>query len=114
MPAPASKAEDMSPVIAAALAVDLRSAAEFADGHHQRLGQQATLVQILDQRGEADVELRAEHVLQAVGVLGVRVPHRVVDGRVARLARPIHVDQPHAGLDQPACQQDDWPHLPGP
>src|SRR5580700_7502205 len=35
----------------------------------------------------------------------MRVPHRVVDGRIAWLATPVDVHHSHAGLDQPPCQQ---------
>ena len=100
------EAEDVAPVVAAADAVDLGRAAELADRHDQRLVQQPALVEVVDQRGEGDVELRAEDVLQPVGVLGVRVPHRVIDRVVARLARPVDVDEPHPGLDQPPGEQD--------
>ena len=103
------EAEHVPPVVAAAELVDLGRAAELADGHDQRFVQQPALVEVFDQRREADVEHRAEHVLQPVGILGVRVPQRVVDGRVARLARPADVDQPHAGLDQPPRQQHALP-----
>ena len=89
--------------------VDLGRAAEFGDGHHQRLVQQPALVQVFDQGRKTDVEHRAKHVLQPVGVLRVRVPQRIVDGRVARIARPADVHQPHAGLDQPPGQQHALP-----
>src|SRR5262249_13165282 len=53
-----------------------------------------------------DVELRAQVVLQSVGVLGMRVPHRVIDRGVARIARPVDVHEPHTGFDQPSGQED--------
>ncbi len=72
------EAEHGTPVIAPSLTVDPRRSAELADGDNQRLMQQTALLQVLQQGGEADVELGAEHVLKPLGVLGVRVPHRVV------------------------------------
>ena len=80
------EAEDMSPVVAPALSVDPGRAAEFADGHDQGLGEQAAIVEVVEERGETDVEDRAQHVLKAVGVLGVRVPERVGDGFIAGIS----------------------------
>ena len=110
MPAPAMReAEHRPPMVAPAVAVDLRRAAEFADRHDQRFIEQAALVQVFDQGRKADVELRAQHIFQPVGVLGVRIPQRIIDGVVARLARPLHMHQPHARLDQPPGQQHALP-----
>ena len=53
------KAPDRAPVVPAAVAVDLRRPAELADGHHQRLLQQAALLEVAQQGREADVECRA-------------------------------------------------------
>src|SRR5207302_1771104 len=74
------------PVIAAVVVVvvaggahaALRTAAELADGHHQRLGQQAALVQVADQGGQAGVEHRAGLVLHALRQADVDVPGVVV------------------------------------
>src|SRR5262249_40101404 len=43
---------------------------------------------------------------KAVGVLGVRVPHRVVDRVVTPLARPVDMHQPNPGLDQAPGQKE--------
>ena len=98
-------------MVAAGGGIDLGRAAELADRNHQRVVQKSALLQILEQCREADVEHRAEHVFQPVGVLGVRVPHRVVDRRIARLAAPIDVHEPYSGFDQPASQQQTLPPL---
>ncbi len=63
------KAKHMAPVIAPPHAVDARRPAEFADRDDQRLLQQTAVLQVIQERREGDVELRAEHVLQPVGIL---------------------------------------------
>ena len=60
---------------------------------HQRVGQQAAAVHVLDQGREALVEL-GQLLVQALEDLGVMVPAAVVDG-----------DEAHAALDQPPGQQ---------
>ena len=86
------EAEDVAPMIATAVAVDLRSPTELTDHDDQRFVEQSALGQVIHQCGERHVELRAEIVLQSVGVQSVRVPQRIIDGIVARIASPIDVD----------------------
>src|SRR5262245_43934096 len=97
--------EYRAPVVTAAQVVDPRRSAKLADDHHQRLAQEAALLQVLHQGREADIEDRAEDVLQAIGVQGVRVPHRVIDGRIARLAAPVDMNESYPRLDEPTGQQ---------
>ena len=53
---------------------DLRLAAKLATPHDQRVGQQAALVEVFDERGEALIFGRHQRLLQAIEVVGVRVP----------------------------------------
>ena len=99
------EAENVAPMVASGRSVDLWRAAELADCHDKRFVQKSALVEIFQQRRETGVEERAQDILEPIGILGVRVPHRIVDGRIARLATPIHMHQPHAGLDQPSRQE---------
>ena len=61
--------ENLSPMIPPARRVDFWGAPELAHHHHQRLLEQAALVEILQQGCVGEVELRREHVLDALGVL---------------------------------------------
>ena len=74
---------------------------------HQRLVQQAALVQVVEQGGERPVELGQQAVLQAVEVVAVRVPAAAALAQLVELlvAFPEDGDERHAGLDQPAGQQ---------
>src|SRR6184192_4194050 len=47
---------NVGPVVAAGVSVDLRRAAEFPPSDHGNVLQQAALVQILKQRGQAEIE----------------------------------------------------------
>src|SRR5262249_47046676 len=66
------KAENAPPMVAAAQRVDPWRATKLADDDDERLIQQATLLQIVHQDRESHIKLRAEHILQTVGVLGMR------------------------------------------
>ena len=86
MPPPASRAQrDLRPVVAAAVLVDLRRAAELAPDHHRHVLVQPALVQVFDQRGQALIEHR-------------QVMAGVLEGRAVRLAVPVPaaVGQRHA------------------
>jgi hypothetical protein len=82
---------------------------ELADRHDERFGKQAAVFEIVEQRGERHVEQRAKRVLQTIGVERVGIPHRVVDGAVARLARPVHVHKPHARFNEASRQKTTLP-----
>src|SRR5207302_1038843 len=71
----------------------------------QRLREQPAVREVVQKRVEANVEHRTESVLQPIGVLSVRVPHGIVHGRIAWLARPVDVDEAHASFDQTPGQQ---------
>ena len=98
------EAEDISPVIAPAVSVDPGRAAEFPNGHDQGLAEQAAIGEVVEERRETNVEDRAQHVLKAVGVLGVRVPEGVRDGLVAGISRPVDVNQPRPRFHQPSSE----------
>ena len=99
------KTENRPPVIASARRVDLRRATELADRHHQGLIEQSTRFQVFDQCRESNVELRTQDVLKSISVLGMSVPHRVVDSRITWLPDPVDVHKPHACFDQPSRHQ---------
>ena len=99
------EAEDVSPVVPPPLGIDLGRPSELANRDDQRFRQQSPLAQVVEQRGKRDVKQGAQHILQPVGVLGVGVPHRVVDRLVPGLAAPVDVNQPRSRLDQPPSQQ---------
>ena len=61
-------------------------------------------VEVGDQGGEGAVGRRYEDVFQPVGLVGVGVPDRE-RRRFVGAAIPVHLDQPHARLDQPAREQ---------
>ena len=67
------------PVIAAAVAVDLRRAAHFAQHDDQRLCEEAARVEIAHQAAERLIELRQVEFLHDGKVARVRVPAVVVD-----------------------------------
>src|SRR5262245_32069069 len=54
------EAEDMPPVIATAKLVDARCATELGDDDNERLIQKSAVAQVIHERGEGNVELRAE------------------------------------------------------
>ncbi len=94
-------------MIAAAAAVQPRRAAELAQHGDHRFLQQAALLQIVDQGGEGQVELRAQMafvievgVVQAAAV-GVHVPAGLAEDRVEVVDR----DVADAAFDQPAGHQ---------
>ncbi len=95
------------PVIAAATRVQARRPAKFTHRQHQRAGQQAALLQIIEQRRVGQVEHRTERVLVIVERCrertagGVTIPCHLVEDRIEH----VHRDQAHALLDQPAGLQ---------
>ena len=86
---------DPRPVVAAALAVDLRGAAEFARHPEERRVEHATTVEVGDEPRDRVIE-RCHLVEAAVSHVDVRVPAAIFDG-----------DEPGAGFHQPAG--DDQP-----
>jgi len=66
----------------------LRRPTELRQEHHQRLVQQAALGHVFQQRRVRQVHRRHQRGLEALGVLGVRVPDRVVVA-VFLGARPV-------------------------
>ena len=93
-------------MVASTVGVNLRRPAEFSDGHDQRLAKQAAVGEVVQERGESDIEDRAQHVLKAVGVLGMSVPKGVGDGFIAGISRPVDVNQPRPGFDQASSQNE--------
>ena len=67
---------------------------------NQRVVQAAALIEIFDQGGEAAVEFGQQPLLQALEVVGVRIPAADVDR-----------DEPHAGFDQPTAQEHVLPPI---
>ena len=100
-----SHGKDVPPVVAAAIGVDLRRAAELPHPDHERVVEQAALLQVLQQRRIGQVHRRHERGLETLGVLGVRVPGRR-DGVVFFPPRPVHLHQRHARFDQPPREQN--------
>ena len=74
--------------------LDHRRAAELAAPDHQRVVEQAALLQVLDQRRATAWSVAPQLVFEVAGDVGVGVPALVVD-----------VDEPDAALDQPPGQQ---------
>ena len=66
-------------MVAPAREVNLGCTAEIADHDHERIGEQATLLQILQQRRKRLIELRHQR-LRALLVLRVGVVTAVEDG----------------------------------
>ena len=97
--------EDAPPVIAATGGIDRRRATEFPHHHDERLVEEATVLEIVEERAVGSVELRAEDVLEPAGVVLMGVPEWISGGRVPRLARPVDLDEPHPGLDQPSSEE---------
>ena len=97
--------EHRSPVVSTAFVVDFGSASKLADRYDQRFVEQPALVEILNQRRKADVELWAEHVFHSVRILSVRIPKWIVDRIVTRFARPLHVNKSNTGFDQSSSEQ---------
>ena len=82
-----------SPVIAAAEVVDLRRAAHFAHSDHERVFQQSTFLEIVEQRDERAVEFRAADLMPV---------------KIVLMGIPIEMHDPHATdarFDQPPGQQ---------
>ena len=91
----------LRPVLAAALAVDLRRAAEFAHDDDERFFQQAAAGEVVEQGADGGVGRRGEAVLQVREVVLVRVP----DGRIVRaFVVPIDRDELHARFEQPPAR----------
>ena len=59
------QAEDAAPVVAAATAVEPRRSAELRHPHHERLIEQAALLQVLDKGGTRPIDLLAAPVVAA-------------------------------------------------
>ena len=95
----------MPPMVPPAAAVVLGRAPELTHRHDECLVEQAALVEVREQRGISRVERRAEHVADALGVFLVRVPERITHVGVALFARPVHLHEPRAGLDEPSGEQ---------
>ncbi len=72
--------------------------AEFAHHHHERLVQQAVHFEIVEKRRDALVERRKQPGAKLLAVVGVGIP-------VVHVAH-VGLDDRHAGLDQPARQQE--------
>src|SRR5262249_39754934 len=89
-------------VVAGGADAALRAAPELADGHHQRLGEQAALVEVGDQGRQAGVEHGGGLGLHARAQADVDVPAVVV--AVGDLG-PVDLDEARAGLDEAAGQQ---------
>ena len=87
-----------------------RRPAELAHAHHQRRVQQAALLQVGQQRGEALIEPRQQPVFQGREnvVVGVPAVGVVVVGRpvlAANAVVPQDGDVGHARLDEPPAEQ---------
>ena len=93
-------AVDLRPVVAAAPGhfLDLRGAAVLAEADHQRLVEEASLVEILEQAGKCVVESGEQLVLHAGEVIPVGVP----TGAGQAVFIPEDADKAAAGLDQAA------------
>ena len=97
------RGKTIRPVIAIGVLVDLGRATEFAEHHDERRFQQASLVQIVQQRRETLIESRTQLLLgpSHPGQVGpVRVPGVEGDDVV-----PLDLDEARPRFDQPACQQ---------
>ena len=92
-------------MIAASIGIMRRCATELADRDDQCLREQAALVEIIDEGREADIELWAQDIFDAIGILSVSVPKGVIDGVVSRFARPIDMHQANTGLNQAPGEQ---------
>src|SRR5437899_2533738 len=96
--ADAGAGQDRAPgarvVVAAAVPVHLRRAAELAHPHHQRALEQAAVLQVADERAHAAIHLGHQPLGGVGNRLLVRVPVLQVD-----------FDEGHAGLDQSPCEQ---------
>src|SRR4051812_33193504 len=80
-------------MIAAHVLVDLRRPPKLAVGQHQRIGQQAALVHVVEQSRETLIELR-QMMAESIPDFRVMVPAAKVDR-----------DEARAALDQAACQE---------
>ena len=76
-------------------AADLWLATELAAPDDQRVGEQAALVEVFDESGEALVFGRQQRLLQAIEIIDVRVP------AVAGVRTAEDGDESHTRLDQP-------------
>ena len=98
-----------TPVIAAAVFVDLRRAAELREEDYQRFAQPAARLQVGEQRGERPIH--AGQVVRPLGHLtNVRLllnRHAMVVPKVAvlRIVTVIDHDEPGPSLDEPASEQ---------
>src|SRR5205814_8757268 len=87
-------------VMAAALGVDLRRAAELAHPDDQGRVEQAAFLEVAHQRAPGRIE-NAAQALDLVEVVGVRVPAEAA----AVDAAERYLDERHAALDEPPRQQ---------
>src|SRR5262249_39711662 len=90
---------DPRPVVSTSGRVHLGCPAKFRRRQHQGLVQEATLVEIVHQRGERPVERRTQQFFHLAEVLAVRVPRS--GGRAAK----VDVDDRHASFREPASEQ---------
>ena len=80
-------------MVATGILVDLRCPAKLPHADQERLVEEAALLQIIHQRGEAEIKL-GELLVEPLEDLRVMVPAAVIDGGKA-----------HARLDKPPGQQ---------
>ena len=104
--APASeyRAVAIGPVVATGIRIDFRRPTEFAKRHDQSRVEKSSLVEVLDQRRKGLVK-RREPLFVTREIVLVIVPVPLV-----LLIADIHVDDAHAGFDQPAGEQHALPH----
>lgn len=92
-------------MVAAADAIDFGRPTELAHGDDECVVEKPTVGEILHQGGEGAVELGAEHIANAAGVVGVGVPERASGDFGLSFAGPVHLDQAGAGFDETAGEQ---------
>ena len=91
----------MLPMLARGPFTDLRGTSKFAHGHHQRVFQEAALVEVIQQRRISAVKNRAMPILQQFEIKNMCVPTPVAVGREGfDVLAPVHLHIRHAGLHQ--------------
>src|ERR1043166_2261743 len=86
--------ENIRPMIATRICIDLRRAAELAPGNYHGGGEQSALIEIFDQRGVGAVPAGQEAIAHGVESLDVSIPPAQIDG-----------DEANACLDQTAGEE---------